>query len=185
MAKNILIITGSPRKGGNSAQLAEAFAQGARDAGNEVEIFSTADNPVLPCRACECCWTKGTACVYDDGFKTLAPALEKADVVVFATPVYWFTFSAEIKAAIDKLYAFMTEPGAGKLHVSKSYLIFSAEATNENGYFDGIIASYKQICGYLEWEIGDILIADGLGAKDAIQTRPELLEKAKELGKNV
>ena len=78
----------------------------------------------------------------------------------------------------------MTEPGAGKLHVSKSYLIFSAEATNENGYFDGIIASYQQICGYLEWEIGDILIADGLGAKDAIQTRPELLEKAKDLGKN-
>lgn len=185
MSKNVLIITGSPRKGGNSDTLAAAFMEGAREAGNTAEIFSAAANPVLPCRACDACWNKGEACAFDDGFRILAPMLQKADVIVFATPLYWFSFSSQIKAAIDKMYSFMSNRCDKKLHIEKAYMIVSAEAENEQEEFDGIVASFKLICDYMQWTQSDVLIADGLGAKDAIKAKQYFLEQAKHLGKNV
>ncbi len=185
MAKNIVVITGSPRKGGNSDSLAQAFIDAARQAGNSVELFSAAANPVLPCRACDACWNRGTACSFEDGFRILAPMLLKADVVVFATPLYWFSFSAQIKAAIDKLYSFMCDKCETKLHVQKAYLFVTAEAENETEEFDGIKSSFNLICDYMQWDNAGVLIADGLGAKDAIQAKKYFLEQAKEWGTNV
>ena len=106
--KNILILTGSPRVGGNSDLMADAFQKGAESAGHKVVRYEAGRNAILPCRACEACFSNGKACVWDDRFSNeLAPLIEEADVIVLATPLYWFTFPAQLKAAIDKMYSFI------------------------------------------------------------------------------
>ena len=102
MSKQILILTGSPRPNGNSFLLAEAFKKGAEEAGHTVHRFDTAHVEIDGCRACNQCYQHGKACVFDDDFNLLAPHLEKADVLVLATPLYWFSFPAQLKAALDK-----------------------------------------------------------------------------------
>lgn len=94
MKKNILILTGSPRIGGNSDLLAEAFA-------------------------------KGAACSFHDDFNLLAPMLEEADALILASPIYWFSFPSEIKAAIDKLYAFLI--GGKPLKIKECMLLTCGE----------------------------------------------------------
>ncbi|MDL2281066.1 flavodoxin family protein [Selenomonadales bacterium OttesenSCG-928-I06] len=106
MKKNILVISGSPRVGGNSDALAEAFIEGVKKAGHNVELFQAGQKNIKGCMGCEQCYSKETACVVNDDFNELAPMLEKADTIIWVTPVYYFTFTASIKAAIDKMYAF-------------------------------------------------------------------------------
>ena len=102
MAKNILVLTGSPRNGGNTDQLADAFIAGAQWAGHTVTKYATADKNIKGCMDCKACFANGGVCVIPDDFPTLAPLMEQADMVVFATPLYWFSFPAQLKAAIDR-----------------------------------------------------------------------------------
>lgn len=106
MSKRILILTGSPRKGGNSDLMADAFAKGASEPGNIVVRFDTAHKHIQGCRACDNCFSKGKACVFNDDFNELASLMAESDAIVFCTPLYWYSFPTQMKAAIDKFYSF-------------------------------------------------------------------------------
>ncbi|MDE6189262.1 MAG: flavodoxin family protein, partial [Clostridia bacterium] len=101
MGKKIVVITGSPRKRGNSFAMTNAFIKAAQDKGHTITRFDAAMQNVGGCRACETCFKTGKACSFDDDFNIIAPEIEKADVVVFTTPVYWYSFPAQIKGVID------------------------------------------------------------------------------------
>ena len=92
----ITVLTGSPRRNGNSACLADEFIKGAEEKGHSVFRFDCAFSQVQPCRACNRCGMDGP-CVIDDDFKQLRPRLIEADMVVFATPMYYFGISAQMK----------------------------------------------------------------------------------------
>jgi len=166
--KNILVLTGSPRKNGNSELLADAFIKGALESGHEVNKFETAFKSILGCKACEACWSNGKACVFDDDFIELTQFLNVAEVIVFITPVYWFGMTAQIKLAIDKLYSYMNSKCPNKLKIEESCLIACAGDEGEE-VFEGVIGTYKGIVNYLKWkdrgiltvpsvyEIGDVL----------------------------
>lgn len=100
----ITVLTGSPRKSGNSACLAGQFIKGAEEKGHEVFRFDCAFKNVGPCRACNRCGMDGP-CIIDDDFSELRPHLVEADMVVFATPMYYFGISAQMKRVIDRFYA--------------------------------------------------------------------------------
>ena len=100
----IVVLTGSPRKNGNSAYLAEQFIKGAEEKGHEVFRFDCAFKQVEPCRACNRCGMDGP-CIHNDDFQELSPHLIDADMVVFATPMYYFGVSAQMKRVIDRFYA--------------------------------------------------------------------------------
>jgi multimeric flavodoxin WrbA len=101
-----LIVLGSPRKNGNSAALAERVAEGARASGANVEVFRLHDMDIQPCRACDACHTgEDRACVVDDDMQMLYPKLVEADALLIASPVYWFTVSAQTKLFMDRWYA--------------------------------------------------------------------------------
>ena len=106
MSKKIVVITGSPRKNGNSFAMTEAFIKAAEDKGHTVTRFDAAMKQVGGCHACETCFKTGKACSFDDDFNTIAPAILEADAVVFSTPVYWYSIPAQIKGVIDKMYSF-------------------------------------------------------------------------------
>jgi multimeric flavodoxin WrbA len=179
--KNIVVITGSPRRGGNSELMAKAFIEGAQEAGHSVFLFETLNKKLSSCIACDNCFRKGRACSMDDDFNELAPTLENADVLVFCTPLYWFTFPAKIKIIIDKLYSFVI--GKRVLKIKESTLMVCAE-TDESEDFEGIIRTYESIINYQKWKNAGILTVPNVYDIGDIK-KSDGLTKAKEMGKNI
>ena len=101
MNQKVLIISTSPRKGGNSDVLADAFAQGAQDGGNEVEKISLAGKSIQFCRGCFAC-QKTQRCVIRDDADAIEQKMEHADVLVFATPIYYYEMSGQMKTMLDR-----------------------------------------------------------------------------------
>lgn len=177
---NILVLTGSYRKKGNSNVLAENFIKGAESAGHNVVRIDTAEKNILECRVCNTCFSRGPACTFNDDFCEIAEEVIKADVVVLATPLYWFTMSAKLKLAIDKFYAFCV--AGKKISGKKAVLLACGEGSDED--FAGLKVTYKQIIDYLRWENRGMILVSGVGRVGAIKGHP-LLENAEQLGKNL
>ncbi len=142
----ILVLTGSPRKNGNSNILAENFIKGAQEAGHEVVRFDSAFRNVHTCVACDSCGTKGQ-CVFKDDFEIVKENLINADMVVFSSPVYYFGISAQLKTVIDRFYSINGEIQTPK----KSILILTYADTSKN-LADPIIAQYTNMINYLGWK---------------------------------
>lgn len=156
MNKKIVILTGSPRRHGNSSVLADALTEGLEKNGNKVLRFDTAFMNIGGCRACQGCYSKGTPCIFNqDDFNTIASKIETADGLIIATPVYWFSFPAQIKAAIDRFYSFLI----GKhLFTGKKCALISCCADQPLETFDPVISSYRESIALLQGEnIGEIL----------------------------
>lgn len=181
MGKNILVLTGSPRSNGNSFMLADAFIKGAEEAGHRIQRFDAARKQIDGCRACNQCFKHGKACLFDDDFNSLAPILEETDVLVLATPLYWFSFPTQLKAVLDKFYAFMA--GGRPLKIKECALLVSAE-TDEMKDFDGIVRSYELIADYLKWTDRGKILVPNVGEPGAIKGSPAL-DEARNLGKNI
>ena len=106
--KKVLVISSSPRKNGNSERLCQAFAEGARQAGHDVEVICLRDYNLNYCIACYACNDLGR-CVQEDGMNELAEKMKSADVIAFGTPVYFYTMSGQLKVFIDRLLPCYTE----------------------------------------------------------------------------
>ncbi len=179
--KNVLVITGSPRLDGNSDRLADAFIDGAVSAENNIVRFDTGRMNIGPCKACGECYKKDGACAVSNGFNTIAPEIIKSDVIVFVTPMYWFSFTAQIKNVIDKMYSFYK---AGKDITGKECLLIVCGASTDESDYEGISTTYKLMANYLKWEDKGILIVPGVSEKGDIKNTDHL-DKAEELGRNI
>ena len=112
MPNNVMIALGSPRKRGNSSALAARLAAGARSGGSQVETFWLHGMNIKPCTACGGCRKKNHVdCVIKDDMQDLYPKLRSADVIVIASPIYWFNFSAQTKLFMDRWYGLGDDQG--------------------------------------------------------------------------
>lgn len=149
----IAILNGSP-KVGNTAAMVNAFAEGAKEAGHEVEILHVGKMKINGCLACEYCHTKGEGkCVQKDDMEKVMPAYKDADMVVFASPIYYFDVTAQLSAAIQRVYA-IGKPAKA----SKAALLLSSASPNP---YDGAIATYKGILAFTGIEDAGIITAAG------------------------
>lgn len=181
MKKNILVLTGSPRARGNSDLLADAFIKGASEAGHEVMKYEAGKKNIMGCKACDTCYSKGKPCSFDDDFNRVVPLIEKAEMIVFVTPLYWFTFPAQLKAVIDKLYALIM--GEKELKIKESMLLVCGEDDKEAA-FGGIIGTYEQIADYQKWtDRGQLIVPGVLNKGDIVSTK--YLPIAEEMGRNI
>lgn len=179
--KKILVITGSPRVDGNSDRLADAFIEGAISAENSVVRFDAGRMNIGGCKACDACFSKEGACSISSGFNTIAPEIEKSDVIVFVTPMYWFNFPAQLKNVIDKFYSF----GVGGKDISgKECELITCGGTGDESDFDGLITTYKLMIGHLKWENRGTLIVTGVNGKGEVKNTG-CLAKAEEMGRNI
>lgn len=188
---NILIIA-SGRPHGNTAQLAESFACGARDAGHHVEIVSLLQSKVEPCLGCNDC-KHGKPCVQKDGFAELVPKIDDADLLVLASPLYYWTISARTKAFIERLYSISVPDSAPPLgryekYPDKDCALLMTAADNLFWTFNQA-ASYYQftLVNYLGFRDKGMLLAGGCGSSDgkpAIE-KTDWLAKAYEFGKTI
>jgi len=106
--KNILVIQGGGRPNGNTAQLVSSFVKGAETAGHQVEILSLSKTEVKGCIGCNACRYR-KPCIQKDGFNDLVPKIDEADLLVFASPPYFWTISSRIKALIERFYCIAEE----------------------------------------------------------------------------
>ena len=109
MNKKVLILSGSPRKGGNSDILCDELARGAKNSGNEVEKIRVAEKKIGYCRACYYCRDHGGKCAIKDDMSEVLQKMIEADVIVLASPVYFYSIGAQLKAVIDRTVARWTE----------------------------------------------------------------------------
>ena len=113
-ASKIVITLGSPREKGNSTVLAMRAADGVREAGGEVEVFRLHAMAIRPCRGCDACRrNRDYRCVHPDDMATIYASLRDAEGLLIASPIYWFTMSAQTKLFMDRLYAFAGPSGWG------------------------------------------------------------------------
>ena len=124
--KQVLVILGSPRKKGNSSTLAARISRGAKSAGAEVETVFLQALKISPCRGCDTCQKDDSkGCAIKDDMQEIYPKLIRADAWVIASPVYWFTMSAQTKMFMDRCYAlpaYAKNPFAGKrIAIAMSY----------------------------------------------------------------
>ena len=109
MSKKVLILSGSPRKGGNSDLLCDEFMRGALEAGNQVEKIRVAEKKIGYCSACYLCRQSGGICAKKDDMAEVLQEMIDADVIVLASPVYFYSIDAQLKTVIDRTVARWTE----------------------------------------------------------------------------
>ena len=168
MRKKIVVITGSPRKNGNSFAMTDAFINAAEAKGHTVTRFDAAMKNVGGCRACETCFKTGKACSFDDDFNTIAPAILEADAVVFTMPVYWYSVPAQIKGVIDRLYSFCV---AGKDIAGKECAVIACCEEEDMSVMDGVRVPLERSAALLKWKmVGEVLVPGVLKAGDIEKT---------------
>jgi multimeric flavodoxin WrbA len=168
MSKRVLILSSSPRKRGNSNALCDQFLEGAIAAGHEVEKVVLAEKKINYCTGCYACKSNGR-CVQKDDMAKILDSMIAADVIVMATPVYFYTMCAQMKTVIDRCVARYT-----KITNKEFYFIVTAAESDKTtvaptieGFraFLSCLPGAKEkgiVYGTSAWEIGDILASPAM-----------------------
>ncbi len=168
MSKKIVVITGSPRKNGNSFAMTDAFIKAAEEKGHTVTRFDAAMKKVGGCHACETCYSTGKACTFDDDFNTIAPAILEADAIVFTMPVYWYSIPAQIKGVIDRIFSLVV---GGKDIAGKECALITCCEEEDISVMDGVRIPMERMCTLNKWKmVGEVLIPGVLNAGDIDKT---------------
>ena len=182
MSELVLVLKSSPRTNGNSNTLAGQLESGAKKAGAQVESFMLHDMDIRPCDACDECQDTGVCVVMDD-MQQIYPLLEKADAIAISSPVYWFTYSAQAKACIDRWYALSHTPGKFRDKRFGFLLTFADSDLYTSGGINAI-HTFESMCRYLKAQITGMVYGSAEDVGD-IQKQPELLQQAYLLGQKL
>ena len=182
MSKNVVILNGSPRKKGNTSALVNAFAEGAENAGHTVTEFFLDDMDIHGCKGCfgghssrEC------PCVQRDDMDKIYPAVKAGDVIVFATPLYYWNMSGQIRTAVDRLFAL--EEGDGNLLRGNNRSCALLMAAEGHG-FEDVLTYFDHLMEHLRWKNLGHVLAGGNGDIGDIDGKPEI-KQAYDLGNSI
>ena len=179
MSKHVLIINSSPRKGGNSETLAASFAKGAAEAGHKVETVYLREKNYGFCKGCLACLKLGH-CVIEDDAVEIAAGMHDADALVFATPVYYYSVSGQLKTMLDRANPLFDSDYA----FTKAYLLATAAEDGE----ETVEGTVKAVQGWVDCfercELAGTVFAGGVNGVGDIAGHPAL-EAAYQMGKEV
>lgn len=175
----VLVLNGSPRKHGNTELLARAFAKGAEE-NNEVEVLPVADFDISPCIGCNYCYvSEGGKCAKRDDMTIIYEKMMKTDMLVLASPVYFYGISAQLKAVIDRLHTPMRET-----FPVRSMGLLLAGAAELPEMFDSILTQYRLALSYFKLEDAGKVLVRGVREKGDIE-KGVALSEAFEFGKSI
>ena len=179
MSKNVLVISTSLRKGGNSDTLADEFVRGARESGNLVEKVTLSDRTIGFCKGCLVCQSTRRCVLRDDG-DTIVQKMLTADVIAFATPIYYYGMSGQMKTLLDR-----ANPLFSADYAFRDIYLLAAAAEEEEHTVNGAVTG---LMGWIDCfekaRLAGTVFAGGVTAVGEIQGRPAL-EKAYEMGKRI
>ncbi|MGN0477249.1 MAG: flavodoxin family protein [Ruminococcus sp.] len=179
MNKNVLILSGSPRKDGNSDILCNEFMKGAEESGNRVEKIRVAEKNIGYCRGCYYCRESGGKCVIKDDMAEILEKIIACDVLVLASPVYFYSIDAQLKALIDRTVARWTEVK------NKDFYYIMTAADSERESMETTLACFR---GYADCVTGakekGVIFGTGVYEKGEVLNSPAMKE-AYEMGKSI
>ena len=185
MGKKVLVLLGSPHAGGSSEKLAKAFEKGAAASGCDIREVRLTPLMLNGCLGCFKCWSTGNPCIQRDDMDEIYPLLEKADVLVFATPLFFYSWSAQIKPVIDRMFAFLAKDAPVRLSGRQSVLL-AVCGDAEEGAFGGLLPSYRILADYMKWKNSGEICACGIHTAADMDARGgSWLAAAEELGKKL
>ena len=156
----ILVLTGSPHKHGTSARLTAEFIAGAKAAGHTVERFDAAFADVKPCKGCYYCRKHKGKCVYQDDMSPLLSEQGKimaADIIVFATPLYYFGMSAQLKTVLDRFYSL----GRSLRQRSQKAILLATSGDDADWTMGGLTEQFQAVCRWAHWQEAGTILALG------------------------
>ena len=175
----IVILQGSPNINGSTSLLVESFTRGAKEAGHEIQRYDVAHMNINPCTGCVACGFEGR-CVQKDDNKIIRKAVLEADMVVFATPLYYFGMSAQLKAVVDRFCAYNSS-----LHAKYMKSALLAAAWNSDAWtFEALETHYKTLVRYCSFSDQGIILGCGCGTP-GMTKRSRYIEDAYSLGKSL
>ena len=186
----VLGIFGSPRKGGNTELLLEELLKGAAKEGASVERLYLSDFTIIPCKECHGCDNTGSCVILDD-MERIYPRLLEADVVILASPIFFYGVTAWAKALIDRSQAFwarkylLKDPSFGREGKKRKGFFISVGATKGQKVFEGSILTVKYFFDVLNANYVGQLLFKGVEAKGDILKHPEALQQAFEAGRRL
>lgn len=192
MGRKVMVLTGSPRKNGNTNTVAGWFAEGAKEAGADVEIVNVArlkskNNGCIACLGCQ--KSDKFECVVDDQIKPVLARIPKADILVFATPVYFFGPSAQLKLLVDRMYSLIKfDPAKGTYHHNLGHLKMGIIATAGGDIEPGLSLverTFRTIAGFAGLSSESLLVPFASMFSDALKQDTELREKAMAFGRKL
>jgi len=183
--KKVLVILGSPRRKGNSAALAARISRGAESAGAELETLFLNELDISPCEGCDTCKkSDSTGCAIDDDMQDIYPKLIRSDAWVIASPVYWFTMSAQTKVFMDRCYgltAYSENPFAGKrIAIAMSY----GDADAVRSGCVNAIRTFQDAYRYTGSKLVGMVYGSAVAAGE-VESNQALMREAEELGKRL
>lgn len=190
--KKILVIQSSGKTKGNTAQLVESFIKGATEKGHFVEVISLVKNEVKPCLGCNACRYE-KPCIQKDSFNEIVPKIKEADCLIFASPLYFWSMSARIKAFIERFYCIAIKDenppfGRYEKYPIKDCALLMTAADNNFWTFEQAVSYYQYVfINYIGFHDKGMLLAGGCGHTDG---KPQIdktnhLKEAYEFGKNI
>ncbi len=187
VSMNILILSCSSHPNGNTEQLARAYERGCREAGHQTRLLCAHQTKVSPCLGCNYCTEHGV-CVQKDGMQAIYKAFHWCDRIVFATPVYFWNISGQMKLIIDRLYAtgVPSDKGYFAYPVKRCALLATSADTEKHFWvFESVRQYFERLTDYLRWERDGMLFAGNCGGTKMPRRIEETdwLKKAYELGK--
>ena len=186
----VLGIFGSPRKGGNTELLLEELLKGAEKEGASVERLYLSDFTIIPCKECHGCDNTGSCVILDD-MEKIYPKLLEADVVILASPIFFYGVTAWAKALIDRSQALwarkylLKDPSFGREGKKRKGFFISVGATKGQKVFEGSILTVKYFFDVLNANYVGQLLFKGVEAKGDILKHPEALQQAFEAGRRL
>lgn len=161
----IVMLTGSPRRRGTSALLADEFAAGATAKGHSIVRFDTAFENVGPCRACYYCASHNGECIQKDAMQKILPEALSADMIVLVTGLYYYSMTAQLKTVLDR---FMPQREAFRRHPMKSAMLVTC-GSNTDWNMDAIKAHYGVLLKYLPWDDQGMILARNVLTREKIE----------------
>lgn len=177
---NIIILNGSPRKKGNTAGLVQAFTEGAEANGNQVTTFFLEGMDIHGCKGC--LGGKGTEehpCVQRDDMDQIYAAMREADVVVLASPLYWWNVTGQLRIAVDRLFA-LAEAGGTALAGKSCALLMAAQGNT----YEDVADHVEKVAKRIGWTMLGKVLASGVTVVGDIEGSP-FLDEARELGASI
>jgi multimeric flavodoxin WrbA len=183
--KRIVIVKGSPRKSGNSAILAEQVAAGAQAAGAHVESFTLHQMEINPCDACDACQGEPyRGCIIDDDMQLLYPKLREAHALVIATPIYWFTISAQTKLFMDRCYGLLDADGWSLRGKQIGIVLTYGDSDPYNSGAINAIRTFQDGFAYVGAEIAGLVYGSASDPGE-IRRNETVMKQAYELGRRL
>ena len=176
----VLGIAGSPRAGGNSAALLDAALDGARERGNQTDRVWLRKLAVSPCTACDGC-RRGPICIVHDDMDGIYAALHHADVVVVATPIYFYNMSGWVKAMVVRLYGLIDADGHPRLAPGKKLYVITCQEEDDAADGQLVVRLLERSFAWVGMELAGSLVAVGVDAEDDHLAHPEYLTAARAL----